>query len=357
MNIEHANTLSQQVTIATLTLAAAALLAVPAACRAAAMYGSETGHYTVDEFTASGVGSVFAGAGYFAPPFYEPFGMAFDSVGNLFVADGYSNTIKKITPSGVVSMFASTGLSSPTGLAFDSVGNLYAANWGNNTIAQFAPDGVGSIFATMGLSCPWGLAFDKADNLFVANGVGSTIEKFTPNGGSSLFANSGLSSPFGLAFDNAGNLFVANAVSDTIEEFTPGGVGSVFANIGLNEPGGLAFDGAGNLYVASQADGKIVEFTPGGVGSTFASGLNQPTFLTIAPEPSTYALFSIGIMAILASRGRKVITVIRDSSLLPNKSRGRVKTPGQRADGRLGGWKFYSCGVDRLSEADEVTRC
>jgi hypothetical protein len=40
-----------------------------------------------------------------------------------------------------------------------------------------------------------------------------------------------------------------------------------------------------------------------------------------------------------------------------NKSRGRVKTPGQRADGRLGGWKFYSCGVDRLSEADEVTRC
>jgi hypothetical protein len=31
----------------------------------------------------------------------------------------------------------------------------------------------------------------------------------------------------------------------------------------------------------------------------------------------------------------------------PNKSRGRVKTPGQRADGRLGGWKFYSFGVSR----------
>ena len=41
----------------------------------------------------------------------------------------------------------------------------------------------------------------------------------------------------------------------------------------------------------------------------------------------------------------------------PNQSRGRVKTPGQRADGRLGGWQFYSCGVDRWSEADEVTRC
>jgi len=83
---------------ATLILAAAALLAVPAACRADAIYVSETGHYTVDKFTPSGVGSVFAGAGYFAAPFYEPFGMAFDSVGNLFVADGYGNTIEKITP-------------------------------------------------------------------------------------------------------------------------------------------------------------------------------------------------------------------------------------------------------------------
>src|ERR1035437_9670026 len=40
----------------------------------------------------------------------------------------------------------------------------------------------------------------------------------------------------------------------------------------------------------------------------------------------------------------------------PNKSRGRVKTPRQRAGGRLGGWKVYSCGVDRWSETDGVTR-
>ena len=49
--------------------------------------------------------------------------------------------------------------------------------------------------------------------------------------------------------------------------------------------------------------------------------------------------------------------IMPDRHMLPNKPRGRVKTPGQRADGRLGGWKFYSFGVERWSEADEVTRC
>jgi hypothetical protein len=42
--------------------------------------------------------------------------------------------------------------------------------------------------------------------------------------------------------------------------------------------------------------------------------------------------------------------------MMPNTARGRVKTPGQRADGRLGGWKFYSFGVSRWSETDGVTR-
>lgn len=89
------------------------------------------------------------------------------------------------------------------------------ANVLGNTIEKFTPGGVGSVFASSGLSSPTGLAFDSAENLYAANGD-STVEKFTPEGVGSLFASSGLSSPEYLAFtDDAGMpLKLANQVPE-----------------------------------------------------------------------------------------------------------------------------------------------
>jgi len=55
--------------------------------------------------------------------------VAFDSSGNLFVADTNNNKIKKIDASGLVTTFA-IGLKGPVGIAFDSNGNLYVAETG-----------------------------------------------------------------------------------------------------------------------------------------------------------------------------------------------------------------------------------
>ena len=281
----------------------AAIVAFPAVCVAQTIYVSETGNYSVDRFSPAGVRTVVAGGHGFALPFTEPYGMAFDSGGNLYVADGYSDTIQRISPDGALSMFANTGLSIPTGLAFDASGNLYAANWLNGTIERFTPNGVGSVFVS-GLQSPWGLAFDAAGNLYVAGGVDNTIRRFAPDGTGSVFATVGVNGPFGLAFDSAGNLFVANQSDNAIERFTPGGVGSVFANTGLSAPSGLTFDAAGNLYVTSQADGKIINYTPGGQSSVFASGLQHPTFIAaMIPEPSTLSLLG-GVAAFLSIRSK-----------------------------------------------------
>src|SRR5450755_3705010 len=78
----------------------------------------------------------------------------------LYVTLG-NNIIEKITGAGSGSVFASSGLNGPFGLAFDSSGNLYAANGGDNTIEKFTP-GSGSVFASSGLNSPMGLAFDSA---------------------------------------------------------------------------------------------------------------------------------------------------------------------------------------------------
>lgn len=103
---------------------------------------------TIEKFSPMGTD-----LGAFATGLSGPFGLAFDSLGNLFVSNTESSTIEKITPNGGRSVFANAGLNNPKGLAFDSAGNLYVANAGSNTVAKFTPAGVGSVFAT-GLDNP-----------------------------------------------------------------------------------------------------------------------------------------------------------------------------------------------------------
>src|SRR5580704_13831597 len=106
--------------------------------------GNEVGH-TIEEFTQSGSGSLFVNDG-------GPYGLAFDSAGNLYASDYGADVILEFNSNGVKSVFTTTGLNEPYGLAFDSSGNLYAANNGNNSVEKFTTDGVGSVFATNGLS-------------------------------------------------------------------------------------------------------------------------------------------------------------------------------------------------------------
>jgi YVTN family beta-propeller protein len=205
--------------------------------------------------------------------FDDPFGLAVDANGNLYVANTDNNTVSELNPAGQV-IATLSGFNFPFGLAFDSAGNLYVANAGGDTVSMVTPKGVVSTFAS-GFSGPTGLAFDSAGNLYVVNETADTVSMVTPKGVVSTFA-SGFVEPFGLAF-HAGNLYVANADSDTISKVTPAGVVSTFAS-GLGGPIGLAFDSAGNLYV-SKDDGTVSEVTPAGVVSPFAFGFNEPAGL------------------------------------------------------------------------------
>src|SRR5439155_1350426 len=124
----------------------------------------------------------------------------------LFAADNGSNTIFRFTPDGTESTFVS-GLNGPFGLAFDSSGNVFEGDTGSNTIFKFTSDGTGSTFAP-GLSGPVGLAFDSSGNLFETDHGSGTIFKFTAAGTKSIFA-SGLSGPSGLAFTTS-TAYLAN---------------------------------------------------------------------------------------------------------------------------------------------------
>ncbi|HEX5431098.1 MAG TPA: hypothetical protein VFW83_03975, partial [Bryobacteraceae bacterium] len=145
--------------------------------------------------------------------FSDPYGMAADASGNLYVSDRNLNRIFKITPAGVISPFAGTGvpgfsgdggpaldaqLSAPAGLAFDSLGMLYIADSVNNRIRAIGPDGTIRTIAGSGLSGfagdgltsdfasfqnPLDVAVDSQENVYVADSGNNRVRMLSLKAG------------------------------------------------------------------------------------------------------------------------------------------------------------------------------
>jgi streptogramin lyase len=296
-------------------------------------------HNTILKITPAGVVMTLAGTpdvrGHAdgidsAASFIYPVSIATDSVANLYVADKVSNTIRKITPTGVVTTLAGTAgitghadgiggnasFNSPVGVATDSTGNVYVADYGNDTIRKVAPNGEVTTLAGMAgvagntdgfgaiasFSLPYGIATDNAGNIFVAEMSSHAIRKITPAGmvttlagkagvagqADGIGADASFSLPHGVAADKAGNVYVADYGNDTIRMITPAGAVTTIAGkpgesaeydgIGgaarFSEPVAVATDNGGNVFVL-EAD-NIREVTPTGVVTTIAGPVFGP---------------------------------------------------------------------------------
>lgn len=146
------------------------------------------------------------GAGQYAN-FKLPEGLAIDAADNIYVADNSNNMIRKITPSAVVSTFAgqlAPGLTDQQGklaafknpyfVATDAVGNVYVTDNGNNVVRKITPNGVvttlagsGAVGASNGknLSATFdnlhGIAVDAKGNVFVSDETNNEIRKIIPD--------------------------------------------------------------------------------------------------------------------------------------------------------------------------------
>ena len=291
------------------------------------LYVTDSNNHTIRKVTPAGVVTTLAGtAGSYGSTdgtgadarFQNPYGVAVDGDGNLYVTERENHTIRKVTPAGVVTTFAGsagsygstdgTGAAArfwqPRGVAVDGDGNVYVADTANHTIRKITPAGVvttlagtaGSYGSTDGtgaaasFNSPWGMAVDGDGNLFVADTSNHAIRKVTPAGEVTTLAGSAGSSgsadgtgaaasfsqPAGVAVDGDGNLFVTDASNRTIRKVTPAGevttlAGSAGSSGSVNGigpaarfsfPTGVVVDGDGNLYVIDNSGSTIRKVTP-----------------------------------------------------------------------------------------------
>ena len=211
----------------------------------------------------------------------QPYGLAVDAAGDLFVGEPGANLVLKITPGGSQTTVGSiTG--HPYGLAVDGAGDLFIAELNNDRVVEVTPGGVQSTVPATGLTQPIAVAVDGAGDLFISDRNNNRVVELPAGCTSSAcqitLPTVGLNQPYGLALDATGDVFIADFNNNRVVKVTPGGVQTTVPTTGLTNPYGVAVDAAGDVFIVSYNNGRVIEVTPGGVQTTVpASGLNGPS--------------------------------------------------------------------------------
>jgi sugar lactone lactonase YvrE len=189
------------------------------------LYVIDGNNSTIRKITASGVVTTLAGTASMTggadgtgtgARLGDPAGVAVDSAGNVYVGDRFNDAIRKVTAVGVATTLAGTAgmdgsadgtgaaarFSEPSAVAVDSAGNLYVVDQANQTLRKVTPAGVVTTLAGTARMAgsadgtgadarfggPAGMAVDSAGNVYVADRNNATIRKVTPTGTTTTIA-------------------------------------------------------------------------------------------------------------------------------------------------------------------------
>jgi len=262
-------------------------------------------------------------------------GVAADGAGNVYIADSLNHRIRRVSPSGVITTMAGTGVngyagdggpatsaqfSYPARVAVDAVGNLYIADYSNNRVRRvsagiittvagtgtggFAGDGGPATAAQ--LNGPRDLVLDASGNLYIADLGNQRIRRVSPTGTITTVAGNGvpgysgdgglatlaqLSNPGAVAADEVGNFYIADIENHRVRRVSPAGIITTVAGTGtpgfsgdggpamsaqLNRPASVALDGTGNLYIAELVNHRIrrLSLSSGIITTVAGTGVN-----------------------------------------------------------------------------------
>ncbi len=272
---------------------------------------------------------------------YNPYGVAVDSKGDLFIADAQNNLVREVNATThLITTVAGTGvagyngdgiaatsaeLDTPIGVAVDSQGDLFIADDGNSRVREVsAATGLISTIAGTGgygyngdgiaatsaeLNFPTGLAVDAAGDVFIADAHNNSVREVNAvtglistvagtgtggyNGDGIAATSAELNSPEGLAVDSAGNLFIVDNANQRVREISAStGLISTVAGTGffgyngdgiaagsatLSFPVGVALDSAGDLFIGDLENNRVREIVTGATTATVTAATPSVT--------------------------------------------------------------------------------
>jgi len=265
----------------------------------------------------------------------EPFALAVDSSGNVYIAEPTDGRIREVSTIGgkiVINTVVGDGtlgfsgdggaatsaeLNRPTGVAVDGSGNIYIADSLNNRIRTaksgssvntfagnggFSYSGDGGAATGAQMNSPHGVAVDNAGNYYIADSGNNVVRKVSATGTITTFAGNGtagfggdggapasaqLNGPQGVAVDSGGNVYISDTGNSRVREVsgntittiagsgTAGyaGDGSAATSAELYAPVGLALDAKGNLYIADTDNSAVRKVTNGTISTVVGNGL------------------------------------------------------------------------------------
>jgi sugar lactone lactonase YvrE len=249
---------------------------------------------------------------------YNPYALAFDKLGNMYIADYANHRIRKVNTSGIITTVAGSGtqggfsgdgglainatLQDPTGVAVDAMDNIYIADWYNQRVRMVNASGVITTVAgngTLGysgdggqatsaeISEPGGVAVDALGNLYISDYYKNRIRRVNTSGIITTVAGSGtvgycgdggqatlacITGTWGITLDRIGNLYIADYGTKRIRKVDTSGIITTVAGNGttgfsgdggqatsaqLSQPYGVALDSIGNLYIVDNGNVRI----------------------------------------------------------------------------------------------------
>ncbi|HEY1718922.1 MAG TPA: hypothetical protein VGH42_11615 [Verrucomicrobiae bacterium] len=250
-----------------------------------------------------------------------PYGVAFDAIGSMFIADNGNNRIRKVDTNGIITTVAGIGagngaqnisgdggsatnavVSWPWDVTADAQGNYYIADYGNRLIRKVDTNGIITTVAGNGtygysgdggaatnatMTSPHRILVDATGNLFISDYSNNRIRKVDTNGIITTVAGNGTAGysgdggaatnaalhwPYGVAEDMAGNLFIADSQNNVIRKVDTNGIittevgtgtqgfsgdGGAPTNAMLNNVYGVAVSAAGNLFIADYGNARV----------------------------------------------------------------------------------------------------
>jgi uncharacterized protein (TIGR03437 family) len=302
------------------------------------LYVADTDNNLVRKIDTAGKMTIIAGTGIYgysgdggiatSAQLERPQGLAVDSIGNVYVTDGDSNTVRMITPGGTITKVAGAGmawgdggpaldsrLNFPHGIAVDAKGVIYIADTANNRVRRITPDGMMSTFIGDGtanstgdgglasaaqVNQPYDVQVGPDGTVYISEFYGRRVRAVAPNG---IVRTVGTlpSYPYGMALDASGNILISTynqvvtlSAAGVVQPIAGGGIG--FGGDGglalsalLEGPIGLTTDTKGNIYFCDQGNNRIRKLTPDVVSQVVSAGGDQQSGSvgTLLPIPLT----------------------------------------------------------------------